>query len=1427
MKFEGEHRAIPLLGIERNATNMATRDGAMNEVVGLIPRNGSLIAYAPTDRGINKANNVVMVRVHHTTTGDNIITVRENNYLINGKDVCEQIVVSRKEIWENNGNCGQQILEKEEEIKIYDQRTVLDIVFIGNRMDILTKENGIEHWLWKNGQYENQNDLQGYYTKPDGEAILPSVDFKVRRGIYDGKTVYSSARYVKVHKNYTDSNTQQEDKEAASNYVRELGSVGSDAVALLDSVRFMGGVTGYVLVAAAYRKKGSDASSPQYMMASPIMLMGAPEIYTKDDLFEKKISSVVDYVKKPTDTFMLDMFSYANRGVDGGYSQEEVFDEIWSMRETDDREPEDIAEGENANIETLTSDDKCIIRQITSSYKKGYTESYKADEALILTTSQTAIQQPSLYCTKYALYNHGSYTGTIDREAEYRGFRISHASANVLSFRVNGEILEKYKDEVDTLCLFISPVISPYKNKDAVGVVMKSNYSGNKKDKYDGFFFCEKTCSGNYKMYKSACGGSFTPDMKSNKEILQEISDIAGLYQVKTIAFKDIKANNWVDLDLSGGILDSDRMVQHSDTMLKISDMQPVELITGGIFGYNERLHVYNFQKRNIYKWPYGNLPYHYDYGQYPVQNTGVNEFEYSIEVLDHNGSLIANRFKSDTPAINPLISCADIDAKSIRVVKRMVKYGKYYVGSQHYTPTKFAGIASGYFSSNLKPLDIQTKEVSLAEYNGAFSNSRIEADSEAYGKNEIKVSEPGTTEFKLEKGYKVGNGEILALARMTMGLSQDNYGKYPLVIFTTDGIYTLDVDTTGEGAYNIQSPLSRLVCTNPNGICEIDGAVLFPTEYGLHMVTVNGVKPIVLQANGKPWNTPDNSVGLGMYRNAINHKKIVKMLDSISYDDFLNYINAYSKEDAKIAARYGTHLRYLHAINSVVVYNREMPYSYMIDLGTWNVTKLEQRIMFDDSDFPKQTFWIEPKYKGSVSIEQEVATVEVVDGKEVTKKRKEWVELSEVRKRIDGKELLQRKLEVQIDQVIDDKFAELDSKISYNQTEIQNLDESLSQYEATDDSIFEDSQTTKSEVLAKLVERKEELQAEIIQLQEEKAKWDAALQVDYASLDLSDEDEAILNEVGLQSVGKMLKSKQKKNDYDALENELVDAEMRKKAGVADITTLAQKLGVVKLTLTYSKGEWVTGKRKYTTEQLSGAGLQVATELKEGLRYQINIANDNHTAVQFDYFNGHNNVQCLLQTRPIKLDTTHLKSAYRVVLRGAFENVNNTTRITTSNGNKISIINDKLLSAFCGNDDVELHYVQRERITYKTDTTGEKIEKKTYSWEWVTKDDKVVSLKDIGLQQEGSISGSDSMVVSRNDYYAGLYVFGSLDGNHWTPIGAEEKLLSNNRFHDIGCRTHRVSVRYLMVVFAGNLSADSHIDGLEITSDVKYNNKLK
>ena len=434
---------------------------------------------------------------------------------------------------------------------------------------------------------------------------------------------------------------------------------------------------------------------------------------------------------------------------------------------------------------------------------------------------------------------------------------------------------------------------------------------------------------------------------------------------------------------------------------------------------------------------------------------------------------------------------------------------------------------------------------------------------------------------------------------------------------------------------------------------------------------------------------------------------------------------------------------------------------------------------------------------------------------------------MTDFRKRIDGDVLLRRNLTAKTQSAITNNLSDIDAEVAYKQGEIASLDASAVDYAAESDSVFEASGTTKSTILANIAERKSTLLSDIAALQSRRSDVVAASAIDYGSLELSDEDEAVLNTVGLKSVGSMLNDKQKKNYFTELKNSLVDAELSRTVGAVNSTIMQDMLGAGKLTLTLKDGLWTKGERAFTEQQLADVGLQVATEATEGMKYQITTVNENLVAVQFDYHTGLDNVQCLLQTRPIMLESTHLKSAYRIVLRGSFEKTNDDTVITSENNNKFNIINTAALADYCDGKDVVLNYRLRERVTLHTNKAGMTIEKKTYSWQWETEDGEKVKLKDIGLQQAGSITKDDSITIAPKIHFAGLYVFGSLDGNHWTPIGAEEKLLSSNRFHDIGCRTHRISFRYLMVVFAATLSQDSHIDGLEITSDVKYNDKLK
>jgi hypothetical protein len=99
--------------------------------------------------------------------------------------------------------------------------------------------------------------------------------------------------------------------------------------------------------------------------------------------------------------------------------------------------------------------------------------------------------------------------------------------------------------------------------------------------------------------------------------------------------------------------------------------------------------------------------------------------------------------------------------------------------------------------------------------------------------------------------GYNcIGNGRILGLSTTTTALSEGQFGQYPLLVFSEDGIWALSLD--GTGLYTSIRPMSREVCNNPKSITQTDGAVFFVSKKGLMVITGSQVKCVSEQLSGK-----------------------------------------------------------------------------------------------------------------------------------------------------------------------------------------------------------------------------------------------------------------------------------------------------------------------------------------------------------------------------------------------------------------------------------------------------------------------------------------------------------------------------------------------------------------------------------------------
>lgn len=80
-----------------------------------------------------------------------------------------------------------------------------------------------------------------------------------------------------------------------------------------------------------------------------------------------------------------------------------------------------------------------------------------------------------------------------------------------------------------------------------------------------------------------------------------------------------------------------------------------------------------------------------------------------------------------------------------------------------------------------------------------------------------------------------VGTSEILGVSTAAKALSQGQFGQFPLYAFTKEGVWSIEISSTG--TFSARQPITRDVCINPDSITQIDSAVLFATDRGIMLI--------------------------------------------------------------------------------------------------------------------------------------------------------------------------------------------------------------------------------------------------------------------------------------------------------------------------------------------------------------------------------------------------------------------------------------------------------------------------------------------------------------------------------------------------------------------------------------------------------------
>lgn len=199
--------------------------------------------------------------------------------------------------------------------------------------------------------------------------------------------------------------------------------------------------------------------------------------------------------------------------------------------------------------------------------------------------------------------------------------------------------------------------------------------------------------------------------------------------------------------------------------------------------------------------------------------------------------------------------------------------------------------------------------------YNSPTTSSEEERTIEI--PNKIYTSEVNNPFYFPVTGINtVGTGKILGISTAAKALSQGQFGQFPLYAFTDEGVWALEVNSSG--GYSAKQPITRDVCISSDSITQIDTAVLFATDRGIMEISGSQTQCLTDIINGNDFFSLDRLPGLAkLYPNGIPQVDCT----------FSEY-------------RKGARMAYDYVNQRIVVFNANKDYAYVFSMRSklWGI---------------------------------------------------------------------------------------------------------------------------------------------------------------------------------------------------------------------------------------------------------------------------------------------------------------------------------------------------------------------------------------------------------------------------------------------------------------------------------------------------------
>ena len=312
---------------------------------------------------------------------------------------------------------------------------------------------------------------------------------------------------------------------------------------------------------------------------------------------------------------------------------------------------------------------------------------------------------------------------------------------------------------------------------------------------------------------------------KSDEQIEADLRSTSQFYYLQSIKLEDLKTERTkvpIETDYLQSLVAREVMTDDYDSHDRLAPTYS--------FGYNAKLNITGIRKKLYSNYETGDMVC---YSDAQLEAESFNESAYLKPnhnyrlyfFIKQEGKEIVVEGNSSALAIDhEFFYLYYPNTNAYKVVINDVTANTY----QEYILERHGFLNGAYYFGGFSRFSAKGKEVSSVV---ATSNNEI------YLPNKIYTSEVNNPFYFPVLGINtVGTGTILGISTAAKALSQGQFGQFPLYAFTSEGVWALEVSSTG--TYSAKQPITRDVCINPDGITQLDSAVLFPTDRGIMLIS-------------------------------------------------------------------------------------------------------------------------------------------------------------------------------------------------------------------------------------------------------------------------------------------------------------------------------------------------------------------------------------------------------------------------------------------------------------------------------------------------------------------------------------------------------------------------------------------------------------